>query len=75
LGDFYWANFRPLGDCFHREIFRKLHTEVAEIFGLLFSEVKIKFHKMGWVTFWAFFSQTHLVTLAYNPLSSENAIH
>jgi hypothetical protein len=41
-------------------------TEIAHIFGLLFATVKVMrsfFTKMLWATFWAIFSQTHLVTL------------
>jgi hypothetical protein len=36
--------------------------EVTHIFGLLFTKVKID-QRIGWVMFWAIFSQTHLVTL------------
>jgi hypothetical protein len=42
-------------------VFNKI-IEAALIFGLLFSTVKNR-QKMGWATLWAFFSQTHLVTL------------
>jgi hypothetical protein len=41
-------------------------TEVAQIFGLLVSTC-INFEKNGWVTFWAIFSQTRLVTLVASP--------
>jgi hypothetical protein len=39
--------------------------EVAQIFGLLFPRCQlcINFDKKGWATFWATFSQAHLVTL------------
>jgi bacteriorhodopsin len=41
-----------------------LTTEAAQIFGILFSTVKLcKNFDKKW-TFWAFFSKTHLVTLA-----------
>jgi uncharacterized membrane protein len=39
----------------------------AQIFGILFSMVKVKYkkqrQKMCWASFWGIFSQTHLVTL------------
>jgi hypothetical protein len=39
----------------------------AEVFGLIFSTIKITciklYRKMRWATLWATFSQTHLVTL------------
>jgi hypothetical protein len=42
-------------------------TEVAQLFGLLFSTLKVKqvliLTKITWATFWAFFSKTYLVTL------------
>jgi hypothetical protein len=42
-----------------------LMTKVLRIFGQLFPLLSlcINFDKMGWATFWEFFSQTHLVTL------------
>jgi hypothetical protein len=38
-------------------------TEIAQILGLLFQCYQTKMRKNGWATFWATFSQTHLVTL------------
>jgi hypothetical protein len=43
-------------------------TEEGEMFWLLFASVKFLHlfgQNMGWATFWAIFSQTHLVTLLY----------
>jgi hypothetical protein len=43
-----------------------LIAEVAQNFWLLFSTVTVMYYflpKNGWATFWATFSQTHLVTL------------
>jgi hypothetical protein len=39
-------------------------TEVAHTFGPLFTQLSlcIMYDKRGWATFWALFSQTHLVT-------------
>jgi hypothetical protein len=42
-------------------------VEVVKLSGVLFSMLKVLcsvWQKMGWATFWAIFSQTHLVTLA-----------
>jgi hypothetical protein len=58
-----WANFRPLGKCLLWAGFSKI-TEVANIFWLLFPRYALSLTKMGWATFWATFSQTHLVTVA-----------
>jgi hypothetical protein len=54
-----------MGDCLLWAIWAKI-TEVAHIIGLLFHTAKVMhdfFQKMDWATFWATFSQTHLVTL------------
>jgi hypothetical protein len=48
-------------------------AEIVQIFGLLFSAEKVmhKFRqKMCWATFWAIFSQNHLVTLFRANISS-----
>jgi putative alpha-1,2-mannosidase len=45
---------------------------VAHVFGILFATVKAMhqfWQKMYWDTFWAIFSQTHLVTLISNVIS------
>jgi hypothetical protein len=42
-------------------------AELAQIFGLPYSDVKIMhlyLQKNGWATFWATFSKAHLVTLS-----------
>jgi hypothetical protein len=60
-----FGEFSPVGLSFTRAVFWKIR-EVANIFGLLFSSAKfmhLVFTKRGWDTFWAIFSQTHLVTL------------
>jgi hypothetical protein len=59
------GEFSPLGDFFSFNCFLEV-IKVADIFGLLFPTDKVThyfFAKMDWVTFWANFSQTHLVTL------------
>jgi hypothetical protein len=55
-----WANFAQwvivyFGQCFEN------YRSIAN-FGLLFTTVPFMY-KFGWATFWATFSQTHLVTL------------
>jgi hypothetical protein len=63
-----------VGDSFLWAVF--LITEVAQNLGLLTSTEKrsvLILTKMGWATFWAKFSQTHLVTLsAANPPNCES---
>jgi hypothetical protein len=60
------GEFLPVVRLFSLGSFFKI-TEVAQIFGLLFSMVKLHnvliSTKMGWASCWAIFSQTHLVTL------------
>jgi hypothetical protein len=49
-------------------------AELAQIFGLPYSKLKIMYlfwQKIGWATFWANFSQTHLVTLMSGYLQGE----
>jgi hypothetical protein len=61
----YWANFRILGDCLIWAYFLKI-SEVAHIFGLLFSTDKIVHYfrqKIGWATFWVSFKKANQVTL------------
>jgi hypothetical protein len=59
------GEFSPIGRVFLLGSF--LITDVAHIFELLLSTVKVMHSfgpKTGWATFWAIFSQTHLVTLS-----------
>jgi hypothetical protein len=55
---------RSLGESFLWAVFLKI-TEEAQIFYLLISvkSYVLSLAKMGWATFWAMFSRTHLVTL------------
>jgi hypothetical protein len=62
-----WANFRPSGDCLLWAVLEKLQIphEWATLFhtkgyALILAQIE-------WATFWAIFSQTHLVTLALSP--------
>jgi hypothetical protein len=57
------------------EVFLK-NTNGAQIVWLLFSMEKVVLivTKKGWVTLWAIFSQTHLVTLFPSLLSLHSAI-
>jgi hypothetical protein len=60
-----WANFRPIWSMFSLGSYFRI-TEVSNRFGLLYSVDKLKnkfWQKIGWATFWAIFSLTHLVTL------------
>jgi hypothetical protein len=61
-----WPNFRPMGNCLLWAVFWII-AEVAKTFLGSFvprSGLCINFDKkMDWATFWAAFSQTHLVTL------------
>jgi hypothetical protein len=65
------GEFSPIGRLFNKHtlgIFLKI-TKAAQIFGLLFSSGPVMYYfdkKMGWATFWATFSKTHLVTLPGN---------
>jgi hypothetical protein len=55
----------PIGWLFTWGSFLQI-IEIAQIIGLLISTVKVTFKlwlKTAWATFWAIFSQTHLVTL------------
>jgi hypothetical protein len=61
------VNFRLSGDYLLWVVFVKI-TEVAQKTELLFS----KENAWYWATFWATFSQTHLVTLAANLFSVVN---
>jgi hypothetical protein len=67
------GEFSPNGLLFTLGSYLKI-TEVAHIFWLLYSMVKFK-RKVGpkivWATFWAIFSQTHLVTLLLISALSE----
>jgi hypothetical protein len=59
------GEFSPIGWLFLLGSYLRI-TEVAHIFGLLYSSVKFKnkcWQKIGWATFWAIFSQPNLVTL------------
>jgi hypothetical protein len=50
-------------------------VEVVKLSGVLFSMLKVLcsvWQKMGWATFWAIFSQTHLVTLLLVTLASRH---
>jgi hypothetical protein len=70
-GDQIGADFRPLCDCFLWAVFGKM-KEVARIFLHSFSSVRVTYAlfltKKHWATFWATFSQTHLVTLVASKL-------
>jgi hypothetical protein len=70
-GDLIGRIFAPWVIVYFRQ-FLKI-TKVAHILKLLFPWLKlfINFDKKGWATFWAFFSQTHLVTLPNNVLGEE----
>jgi hypothetical protein len=60
-----WVNFLRWA------VFLKI-TEVSQIFGLLFTTVPVVYYsgqKIGWATFWATFSQTHLVSLLCRNIS------
>jgi hypothetical protein len=48
-------------------------TEVDRIFWLLFPRLGlcINHDKMRWASFWAIFSQAHLVTLVWKPTLNE----
>jgi hypothetical protein len=62
-GDQIWRIFAY---CFLWIVFLK-NTKVVKTFRLLLYTAKsyiLILTKMGWATFWAIFSQTHLVTLA-----------
>jgi glucose uptake protein GlcU len=52
--------------------------ELAQIFGLLFPTYQVKYlftrQKMGLATFWATFSQTHLVTLLRVKLTTKKLL-
>jgi hypothetical protein len=65
LGEFsptFWANFRLyIGQLFSSVAFSKT-AEVAQILRLQFSAVNFN-TKLGWASFWAILSKTHLVTL------------
>jgi hypothetical protein len=61
-----------MGQLFTSPICRKI-TEVSQIFGLVFTTVKVMYkfgQKVVWATVWAIFSQTHLVTLLRLSISS-----
>jgi hypothetical protein len=60
------GEFSPIGKLFSLGSFLKI-TEVAGTLGLRFfhgTSYEMSFIKRGLATFWAFFSQTHLVTLS-----------
>jgi hypothetical protein len=60
-GDQIWANFRPSGNCYLFENYKR-----SPNVGLLFNEVKFMSEfgqKNDWAMLWVIFSQTHLVTL------------
>jgi hypothetical protein len=59
-----WVNFRPTGDCLFGQWLG--NNRSSPHYGQLYCSVKlicINRVKMDWATFWAIFSQTHLVTL------------
>jgi hypothetical protein len=65
-----WGEVSPIGWLFALGGFLKI-TEVAQMYALLFpneSVMKLFWQKTGWATFWATFSQTHLVTLFLIPI-------
>jgi hypothetical protein len=63
-----WANFRLLGGCFLWSVCLKI-TKIAQILSHYFTVKVINkiWPKMGWATFWAMFSKTHLVILLPEP--------
>jgi hypothetical protein len=66
-----WANFSLLGDCFIWVVSWKWLKEPKDLG--YFSTVKLlNLTKMGSATFWATFSQTHLVTLVVMNISLWN---
>jgi hypothetical protein len=59
------GEFLPIGWLFTLGGFLKI-TEVAQMHVLVVPNLSVTYlfwQKMGWATFWATFSQTHLVTL------------
>jgi hypothetical protein len=58
------GEFSPIGQLFSWGIFFENCRSTTLIFGLLFPQLCIDLvKKMDWFTFWAIFSQNHLVTL------------
>jgi hypothetical protein len=63
------GEFSHIGRLFTLDSVLKI-TKVAQFWGILFPRYQLCINfeqKMGWATFWAIFSQTHLVTLNRKP--------
>jgi hypothetical protein len=72
-GDRNWANFSTFGDCLFWAVFY-VSDRVSPIFLDSFFQSKscvFIFGQKCWATFWAMFSQTHVVTLAVDCLPQE----
>jgi hypothetical protein len=64
-----WANFRPLGDCLQRQSILNYRSSPNSLAILSHGKIYVYFStKNVWAAFWAFCSQTHLVTLAASEI-------